>query len=186
MQKPRLLPGRAAQLHNDVGFVDSRFQGLLILRPMKDFTPVELFHYLRHFDLAPVVPSKKSAEMADADSIQNMTRKFVADLNDKFPATVSTVFRVSEKMAGDSKSAAACAFCAGAIDREVEEGVSAMAATQFSREISNARKCGENGAMRGVLEGLCYGCRLIYRDVGGVEEVPEFARMRREVEEYLL
>ncbi|KAG7204228.1 hypothetical protein KM043_002056 [Ampulex compressa] len=89
--------GRGAQLSLNVGFCDARCSDVIILRPMRDFTESEVFHYLQHYNL-----SASGLEMTNAknapQSLQQITQDFVSYLESEFHSTVSTIFRTSEKL----------------------------------------------------------------------------------------
>ncbi|XP_012261021.2 cytoplasmic tRNA 2-thiolation protein 2-A [Athalia rosae] len=233
--------GRGAHLPLDVGFVDSRDSNIKILRPMRDFTRKELSYYLNFHKLKvvqiPGLTTKKDAYV----SIQNLTEKFVTELNTEFSGTVSAVFRTGEKLTtGNTQttnSGKSCVLCSAPLDT-IFTDTSSLQATEFSRLVSaegpmghigkdafqlktfgNAAEATENTATDGAKRcdncscsrsierpeksvpdmdiHLCYGCRLIFRDLDKQHSMPEFLQnavkqqrsldhMQKEIAEFLL
>lgn len=135
--------GRGAQLAVDVGFVDDRFKNLMILRPMRDFTRVELDHYLNINGLKALDTAKVTKSSDPFASIQQLTEDFILDLESQFTGTVSTVFRTGDKVCAskqshnDNKSNdEICVICNALMDTRPLDDATAIKATLFSRFIS--------------------------------------------------
>lgn len=191
--------GRGAQLSLDVGFVDDRFEGLAILRPMRDFSKQELDYYLELHCLEPLKKIKKINDNP-FESIQKLTEEFVLDLESQFTGTVSTVYRTGAKISSEGFSPEerqVCVICNAPVDTKPQDGATAILATEFSRFISTRGvkavdrnngecfkepcgqcegDCGNNKEQKLTVEQLrkflCYGCRLIFNDKFDVEKLP--------------
>ncbi|XP_075215462.1 cytosolic thiouridylase subunit 2 isoform X2 [Lycorma delicatula] len=150
--------GRGAQLPFDIGFCDSRDKIIKILRPMQDFGSEEIEFYNSVYELKPVnIPSW--SEEADGTSIQILTRRFVDELQENFPATISTVYRTGAKLNIEKDAAESvknCSLCKGPLDTSVVES-SSLQATMYSSLIS---KCGPednnpNGEKKSNADPVC-------------------------------
>lgn len=138
--------GRGAQLSLDVGFLDDRFSDVKILRPIRDFSRHELLTYVRIHDLE-IVDENENEKSKSFGSIQELTKKFVTDLDSRFSGTVSTVFRTGEKVCSISNKTRNdnenCALCDAPLDTKASDDViSAIQATSFSKLVSSE---GPNG-----------------------------------------
>nr|CAD7256334.1 unnamed protein product [Timema shepardi] len=103
---------------------------------MRDFTNKEVAFYNFFNKLEPLVISSLGTKADTQANIQKLTEKFVTDLQDNFPATVSTVFRTGEKLSGQSGiSNGRCHLCQAPLDTAHIES-SALQATHFSRMVS--------------------------------------------------
>lgn len=190
--------GRGAQLQLDTGFADTRNSELMVLRPMRDFTKVELDYYNRHFNLRAVETKKVDSS---ENSIKSLTRKFIEDLSDQFSGTVSTICRTSEKLSSvnvqNDVTNVKCALCEAIVDRNNYKGdeCSALDATIFSRLVSkegrklqdtlasetsncssNEKSCDCTGgcstmSLKNFQNNLCYGCQLIFQDCDNIEQL---------------
>lgn len=139
--------GRGAQLSSDVGFVDDRHEGVMILRPMRDFTRLEL-QYLMDINKLESFNMEKS-QVNPYTSIQGLTEQFVIDLDSQFGGTVATIFRTGEKLSSKSKNSKAdearCVMCDGNLDTNcLESSTSAIEATNFSRLVSTKGSLAEH------------------------------------------
>ncbi|XP_053689342.1 cytoplasmic tRNA 2-thiolation protein 2 [Sabethes cyaneus] len=106
--------GRGRSLALDVAFCDDRDDQVKLIRPMRDLNPDEIENYVLFSEnslrfLDPEDPFKEKA------SLQSLTSKFVDGLQERFSATVSTVFRTGDKLAVPKNMAA------GANDTEEED-----------------------------------------------------------------
>ncbi|PNF40658.1 hypothetical protein B7P43_G05899 [Cryptotermes secundus] len=130
--------GRGAQLPLDIGFCDTRDPDVMLLRPMRDFMKKEVVFYNIFNKLESVfIPSLGTKANAHV-SIQKLTETFVTDLQEDFPATVSTIFRTGDKlnMANSMTEAVEhCALCQAPVDTTTTVS-SALQATEFSRMVS--------------------------------------------------
>lgn len=75
------------------GFCDSRAE-IKILRPMRDISHEELQHYIRVKEL--VCNNFSCTE--SKNSLQNVIKNFVVDLQDNFQSTISTVCKTADKI----------------------------------------------------------------------------------------
>nr|CAD7423817.1 unnamed protein product [Timema monikensis] len=164
--------GRGAHLSLDVGFCDSRDGAIKVLRPMRDFTNKEVAFYNFFNKLEPLVISSLGTKADTQASIQKLTEKFVTDLQDNFPATVSTVFRTGEKLSGQSGiSNGRCHLCQAPLDTAHIES-SALQATHFSRMVSTL---GPSGFDSGSIQP-----RLATDSIGNIVENETFAKLNKE------
>ena len=196
--------GRGAHLSLDVGFADTRYSDIMLLRPMRNFTNKEIAYYLRFHDLEVPRSGGTSTKGDPHVSIQKLTEKFVTDLDSEFHGTVSTIFKTGEKLSSmnsEKKLESTCALCNASLDTKVSEEVSAIQATDYSQLVSNSsviekekeveskvgndcngdcnckKSCGEEGNVNdlGILRNcLCYGCRLILSSFKEEKAVPSF------------
>ncbi|XP_063238733.1 cytoplasmic tRNA 2-thiolation protein 2-A isoform X2 [Bacillus rossius redtenbacheri] len=195
--------GRGAQLPLDVGFCNNLRSGMQILRPLRTFSKKEVAFYNLYNKLETVTIPSLQTKLDSHASIQRLTERFVAELQENFPATVSTVFRTGDKLAGQRCHEAdeSCALCQGCLDTK-EQQSSALQATNFSRLVStlgpsgfaggsveaspaagNVRPAGDSCECSGrcspgvsrqdVNHALCYGCRLIVNSMAVLDHLPQ-------------
>ncbi|XP_050344644.1 cytoplasmic tRNA 2-thiolation protein 2 [Nymphalis io] len=157
--------GRGSQIENDIGFADRREENVKILRPMRDITNEEIEHYLRIKELKPATNIMGKVY---GNSLQSVIRSFVLDLQENYPATVSTICKTADKISSvtnnDNKK---CTICQSNLDCN-NLNLTAMDATMFSRKVSSkVTNCNEN--LQHIEEGnnllfpfiyekLCYCC----------------------------
>lgn len=129
--------GRGAQLPLDVGFCDTRDPDVMLVRPMRDFMKKEVVFYNIFNKLESVFVPSLGTKMNPHASIQNLTETFVTDLQEDFPATVSTIFRTGDKLSMGSSTSQdeCCVLCQAPMDTTTTTS-SAVQATEFSRMIS--------------------------------------------------
>ncbi|KPI94851.1 Cytoplasmic tRNA 2-thiolation protein 2 [Papilio xuthus] len=125
-----LAIGRGSQVEYDIGFSDNRDE-IKILRPIKDITEEELHHYIQIKNRPHI-----SVDKIQENSLQSVIKKFVWDLQENFPATVSTVCKTADKIGAIEKSDKRCQFCKSSLASNNEK-LTAMEATNFSRTVSN-------------------------------------------------
>lgn len=196
--------GRGAHLSLDVGFADTRYSDIMLLRPMRNFTNKEIAYYLRFHDLEVPRSGGTSAKADPHISIQKLTEKFVTDLDSEFHGTVSTIFKTGEKLSSMNSEQTlerVCALCNASLDTKVSEEVSAIQATDYSQLVSTSsviakeeeieskvenncngdcncqKTCGEKGETSDLVllrKCLCYGCRLILSSFKDEKAVPSF------------
>ncbi|KDR24498.1 cytoplasmic tRNA 2-thiolation protein 2-A [Zootermopsis nevadensis] len=136
--------GRGAQLPLDIGFCDTRDTDVMLLRPMRDFTKKEIVFYNIFNKLESVVIPSLGTKSDPHASIQKLTEKFVIDLQEDFPATVSTIFRTGDKLSLGNNTTEGdnfCTLCQAPLDTTFTAS-SALQATEFSRTVSNLGPCG--------------------------------------------
>ncbi|KAJ1524441.1 hypothetical protein ONE63_010938 [Megalurothrips usitatus] len=134
--------GRGAQMHHDVSFCDDRDEEVKILRPLLELSSKEIAFYSVYFKLSSVfIPSLCSKAQCDS-SIHNLSKKFVMELMENFPSTVSTVFRTGEKLGSSSSTSVrgdqedVCILCQVRLVGTAAP-CSSSQATEFSRLISS-------------------------------------------------
>ncbi|XP_050074678.1 cytoplasmic tRNA 2-thiolation protein 2 [Anopheles maculipalpis] len=89
--------GRGCSLAQDVAFCDDRDNAVKLIRPIRDLNPDEVANYLQYSETQLLyLPLAKHFE--DKPSLQNLTAKFIDNLQQSFPSTVSTVFRTGDKL----------------------------------------------------------------------------------------
>uniref|UniRef100_A0A2M4BN88 Cytoplasmic tRNA 2-thiolation protein 2 n=1 Tax=Anopheles marajoara TaxID=58244 RepID=A0A2M4BN88_9DIPT len=89
--------GRGCSIAQDVAFCDDRYGSVKLIRPIRDLNPAEITQYLKlaekqHNTLA------RGDHFADRPSLQNLTAKFIDNLQESFPSTVSTIYRTGDKL----------------------------------------------------------------------------------------
>lgn len=80
-----------------------------LLRPLRLFDMKELALYNKFNDLEP--PSIPSSEVNPYSSVQDLMRKFVNDLQQNFPATITTIMKTGDKLSLDKRNADICSLC---------------------------------------------------------------------------
>lgn len=91
--------GRGSSAAHDVAFCDDRIEALKFIRPIKDLSEVEVLSYIKFNDLKCLGTLDYGDDHGQFASIQNMTSKFINDLQGNFSSTVSTVYRTCNKIA---------------------------------------------------------------------------------------
>ncbi|KAF5273998.1 hypothetical protein FQA39_LY01113 [Lamprigera yunnana] len=126
--------GRGEHIVFDTGTVDSRDEEVTILRPLRNFTIKEaaLYNYFHNLDPVNFVHQQANPYA----SIQNLMQKFVTDLQENYPSTISTIVRTGDKL-GINKytSNAKCLFCQAPLGVS-GESLGSSEATNFSHWVS--------------------------------------------------
>uniref|UniRef100_A0A182LW56 Cytoplasmic tRNA 2-thiolation protein 2 n=1 Tax=Anopheles culicifacies TaxID=139723 RepID=A0A182LW56_9DIPT len=155
--------GRGCSLAQDVAFCDDRDDAVKLIRPVRDLNPDEVSNYLQ-FCEAKLLYRPFVKHYEDKPSLQNLTAKFIDNLQQSFPSTVSTVFRTGDKLdvpkavqktastdcSGDGHDLLAlfdktltlsdqlagerCRFCGAVLDYR---GSKTLFATEYSRLVSS-------------------------------------------------
>lgn len=94
---------------NFQGFCDDRDGTVKILRPLRQFDIKELAYYNTFNNLNPIVVSETKIDQFS--SVQDLTSRFVRDLQKNFPATISTVVRTGDKLIIDKNDLKKCDLC---------------------------------------------------------------------------
>jgi cytoplasmic tRNA 2-thiolation protein 2 len=90
--------GRGSSVAQDLSFADDRDE-VQIIRPIRDLNINEINNYISLNGL-PCLPTYGYGLTAGThSSLQNLTSKFVEDLQKDFSSTVSTVYRTGDKIA---------------------------------------------------------------------------------------
>ncbi|XP_054279048.1 cytoplasmic tRNA 2-thiolation protein 2-B [Macrosteles quadrilineatus] len=182
--------GRGAQLPYDVGFSDDRYAEVKVIRPMRDLSKKELVFYNVFHDLIPAHVPSLLTKAEPHSSIHRLTESFLTDLQDGFPSTLSTVFRVADKLTTNPEDKIICPLCQAPVDTDKVPS-SSLSATQFSRIVSHAgpskldassleatcnlgseqccngggdQSCRNKASEPSLQNLLCYGCNLIVRN----------------------
>ncbi|XP_053664379.1 cytoplasmic tRNA 2-thiolation protein 2 [Anopheles marshallii] len=151
--------GRGCSLAQDVAFCDDRDDAAKLIRPIRDLNPDEVSNYLQFSEAQlQYLPLVKHFE--DKPSLQNLTSKFIDNLQQTFPSTVSTVFRTGDKLdvlksvqrvtsddganflamfdksltLNDQSVGECCRFCGAVLDYK---GSKTLFATEYSRLVSS-------------------------------------------------
>lgn len=182
--------GRGSSAAFDVAFCDDRIESLKFVRPIKDLSKVDVLSYLEFNNLKHLDVNNYGTDLGQFVSIQNLTSKFINDLQQNFSSTVSTVYRTCNKIAPVDRAPAVdevpeqhfrnldianknqrCVMCKAFLDFNNSETLFAI---EFSRVVSecaggesNTRESEEkaNSAVNGNLgtkKNLCHGCRNIF------------------------
>ncbi|EAU76478.2 AGAP005651-PA [Anopheles gambiae str. PEST] len=179
--------GRGCSLAQDVAFCDDRYNTVKLVRPIRDLNPDEVSNYLQYSE-QPLLSYSPAKHFEDKPSLQNLTAKFIDNLMQSFPSTVSTVYRTGDKL--DAPKAArneCCRFCGAALDYR---GSKTLFATEYSRLVSSRINAAcshedillkskqmeldaeravngedDQGEERVLMKQLCHGCRNIFEDL---------------------
>uniref|UniRef100_A0A182SP54 Cytoplasmic tRNA 2-thiolation protein 2 n=1 Tax=Anopheles maculatus TaxID=74869 RepID=A0A182SP54_9DIPT len=89
--------GRGCSIAQDMAFCDDRDEAVKLIRPIRDLNPDEVSNYLK-FCEAQLLHLPQVKHFEDKPSLQNLTAKFIDNLQQSFPSTVSTVFRTGDKL----------------------------------------------------------------------------------------
>lgn len=137
--------GRGNSMANDISFCDSRCEAVKIVRPMRGITSLEVDTYVRlSTDIGPLATGASRYFDIDAppmSSVQNLTKRFVSDLQQNFASTVSTVYRTGDKITAAASTPLAahntakelCKFCHSELD--YKDSIT-LFATEYSRCVS--------------------------------------------------
>lgn len=174
--------GRGGTLPLDVGVGDTRYHGLTLIRPMREFLAKEVAHYNRHMGVRVHAIANLSTMTPDGFSLHRQAEAFITNLQAGFPSTVSTVFRTSDKLSMmaefEENITIPCLLCATPIIPIVAFGSLAdgNSIANCESDEKNEGCCGlsdECGGVKkrldvereNVVNNLCYGCRLTLRDM---------------------
>lgn len=147
--------GRGSSAALDVAFCDDRIEALKFVRPFKDLNPVEVTSYIKFTNLKVLEDKSYGCDHGNFASIQNLTSKFINDLQQNFSSTVSTVYRTCSKIAPVDKASPIdgdipqclkndlnfvdmnqrCVMCKSFLDYENSE---TLFATEFSRLVAES------------------------------------------------
>jgi len=127
--------GRGSQVPVDTGFCDDRDDQVKILRPLRSFDIKEVGFYNILHSLEPV--SIRQPDINQYSSVQDLMKKFVSDLQENYPATVTTIVKTGDKLALDqNKLSVKCKLCKCVILEKNEE-LNSEESTSFSKLVSN-------------------------------------------------
>ncbi|XP_070073171.1 cytoplasmic tRNA 2-thiolation protein 2 isoform X2 [Drosophila takahashii] len=167
--------GRGGSAALDVALLDDRLAGeVKLLRPLKDLTEQEIQFYVHAQRLKPLIQrgSRYGQERGQTASLQNLTTAFVANLQQNYSSTVSTVFRTGDKIAVNTHpEQTSCLHCQSSLDSTLSD---TLLAIEYSRSVSEAGvglyKNGEDleGLAKKRLnsqDGLCHACLSIQAEL---------------------
>ncbi|XP_077295307.1 cytoplasmic tRNA 2-thiolation protein 2-like [Arctopsyche grandis] len=187
--------GGGSHMSSDIGFSDARDDRVKVLRPLKDLTTEDIALFTKIKNISEVQPTIRDDN--PYASIQSLTKQFVNNLQNNFPATIPTVLRTGDKIDNSSNVVQdddfQCVLCQSALDTQVIP-CSAIEATIFSRETSNnvvvcikdqavaaeekscsncSCKSSANEVRREDVDAFtCYSCQLIIKDIINVDLLP--------------
>lgn len=172
-----------------MAFCDDRIESLKFIRPIKDVSEQEAAGFIKLENLKYLDVPKYGHDQHQFASIQNLTSKFISDLQGNFSSTVSTIYRTCRKVApvesadevkGEMpetflrnlevpRMSQRCAMCKSYLDYQNSETLFAI---NFSRFVSEAAgneerlKVGDyeesSESSKGIKKHLCHGCRNIF------------------------
>ena len=132
--------GVGGGLPHRVGFRDSREEGVVILRPMRELSSKEVSLYCVYNNL---VTWHGQEVQGVGDTIRNVTQEFLVGLQDNFPSTIPTVNRTGDKLTTVvetedqmAEDIATCCLCGASLDTDADTRHNALQATQYSSFIS--------------------------------------------------
>ncbi|CAG4964927.1 unnamed protein product [Colias eurytheme] len=168
-----IVTGRGTQIENDIGFCDDRHKDIKLLRPMREITKEELYHYVRIKELNPYYGNN-----LEGNSLQSIISKFICDLQENTPATISTICKTADKIGSEeeNKNKKYCKTCQNKIDVKSTK-LTAVAAIAYSKKVSS--ECNlksesihmednilsESSVFPHIYESLCYGCSKNYCEI---------------------
>ncbi|CAG2248315.1 CTU2 [Mytilus edulis] len=148
-------------------------------------------------------------------SIEHLTESFITGLQADYGSTVMNIMRTGEKLNTEilDSTEQQCIICHAPLDTST--GIaSALNAVEFSQKISRKNDdksspecCGEGDGSCNTKSGrlnkeealstLCYGCRLMVKDLSDVNKLPEYiqrditnrvnrSKMKADIQDYLL
>lgn len=192
--------GRGSSTAYDVAFCDDRIESLKFIRPLKDVSEEEVKFYIELENLNCLNDVNYGSDHGQFASIQNLTSRFIDDLQQNFSSTVSTVYRTCGKIAAlddaeevdgvvddiyqrnlkihDQKKR--CFMCKSFLDYQNSETLFAI---NFSRTVSEAAGAVDRLKALASIEDklsanndeakkhLCHGCRNIF--IGMDDELKE-------------
>ncbi|XP_076354351.1 cytosolic thiouridylase subunit 2 isoform X2 [Tachypleus tridentatus] len=186
--------GRGAQIAADVSFMDNRHK-IPILKPLREFSSKEIAMYNHfqkiHYTVIPTFVTKKE----NRASVQRLTENFVAALQTDFPATVSTIFRTGSKLQSAVKKGSCddnCIIC-----KEDDFKTKCNVPCPCCKKDEHCEKPKTVLSSDHVTEYLCYGCRLIIKDMSDVSLLPSHllyeaqkakhrAKIKEDIQSFLL
>ncbi|KAJ1916000.1 Cytoplasmic tRNA 2-thiolation protein 2 [Mycoemilia scoparia] len=153
--------GRGFSLPLDVGVSNRWFEGINIIRPMKDMLGKEVgyFNHCMGIDTA-IVPTFTTRAPQKA-SIDRLTESLIVGLDRDFPSTISTIGRTAGKLEVTRKAIESpqCPLC----------GMPSEADSIEWRKMLSVSSLGDEEAMQNtttpLIRAMCYSCQNTMRDV---------------------
>uniref|UniRef100_A0A8D0XYW0 Cytoplasmic tRNA 2-thiolation protein 2 n=1 Tax=Sus scrofa TaxID=9823 RepID=A0A8D0XYW0_PIG len=197
-----LALGRGAFLAWDTGFSDERHGDVVVVRPMREHTLKEVAFYNRLFAVPSVFTPAIDTKAPEKASVHRLMEAFLLRLQARFPSTVSTVYRTSEKLLKAPRDGFAagppgprCLLCMCALDVDTADSATAFGAQTTSHvsptqppvpeaeaaggpcccaQMGGAQGCCREAARACVIEQLCYGCRVNLKDMPSLDPLPPY------------
>lgn len=175
--------GRGSSVANDVAFCDDRIESIKFVRPLKDLSDDEVTSYLQLENLKLLSKANYGEDNGQFASIQNLTSKFISDLQNNFSSTVSTVYRTCSKIAPKNSAPPTsvdipqnfvgqlnipnmnqrCVLCKSFFDHYNSETLDAIAFSRYVSKNANGQLQTKPPVEEDVSEDLlCHGCRNIF------------------------
>ncbi|XP_061863079.1 LOW QUALITY PROTEIN: cytoplasmic tRNA 2-thiolation protein 2 [Colius striatus] len=179
-----LALGRGAFLAVDTGFVDGRHGDVLLVRPMREYTAKEIAFYNHFFHVPTVTVPPLTTKRREKLSIHRLVERFILELQEDFPSTISTIYRTGEKLSPAPAKASCesqrCLLCLCALDIEGEEEL-ALEPTLILEEPEEDGCCQAPPAAgaesrAAFIPLLCYSCRLTFKELGPLATLPPYVR----------
>ncbi|XP_032245717.1 cytoplasmic tRNA 2-thiolation protein 2 isoform X1 [Phoca vitulina] len=127
-----LALGRGAFLAWDTGFSDERHGDVVVVRPMREHTLKEVAFYNRLFAVPSVFTPAIDTKAPEKASMHRLVEGFLLRLQARFPSTVSTVYRTSEKLVKAPRDGCAagprCLLCMCSLDVDTADSATAFGA----------------------------------------------------------
>lgn len=208
-----IAKGRGAQVSLDTTIADKRNGDVTVVRPLRDLNEkeVDIYNRLHNITCVPL-PSLKD-KWTISNSIEQLTGSFIKGLDYHFPSTVPNIMRTSAKLCEGERQQERqqCVLCQSPLDTHVGEA-SALRAVQVSeclqtrgRASSNDRHSALSDSSLSSIDGivpsidavracLCYGCRLLVKNVKETTILPMHMmtgvesriKMREAITEFLI
>uniref|UniRef100_A0A8D0ZJU0 Cytoplasmic tRNA 2-thiolation protein 2 n=1 Tax=Sus scrofa TaxID=9823 RepID=A0A8D0ZJU0_PIG len=188
--------------HFPQGFSDERHGDVVVVRPMREHTLKEVAFYNRLFAVPSVFTPAIDTKAPEKASVHRLMEAFLLRLQARFPSTVSTVYRTSEKLLKAPRDGFAagppgprCLLCMCALDVDTADSATAFGAQTTSHvsptqppvpeagaadgpcccaQMGGAQGCCREAARACVIEQLCYGCRVNLKDMPSLDPLPPY------------
>ncbi|VDO12063.1 unnamed protein product, partial [Rodentolepis nana] len=142
-----IAQARGGSIASELGFADTRYDDVTILRPMYTFLSKEVALFLRFCNLEPLIEPCLSTLHnlkygPSANSIQRLTQDFISSLQfGGFPSTTTAILSSASKTLPDDTGANChCKICRAPMKPPGGNGATADAAFEFSALISRNAK----------------------------------------------
>nr|CDS31542.2 cytoplasmic tRNA 2 thiolation protein 2 [Hymenolepis microstoma] len=142
-----IAQARGGSIASELGFADTRYVDVTILRPMYTFLSKEVALFLRFCNLEPLIEPCLSTQHnlkygPSANSIQRLTQDFISSLQfGGFPSTTTAILSSASKtLSDDIGTSCRCKICRAPMKPPRRNGATAEAAFEFSALISRNTK----------------------------------------------
>jgi cytoplasmic tRNA 2-thiolation protein 2 len=151
--------GRGYNLPLNVSFNDNRWQGLNILRPMKDKLAKEIAFYNAIHRLKTVFIPNMTTATPLKSSIDRLVEEFITTLQTDFPSTVHAILRTTEKLKTPlTTDQHNCILC-GAILTDEETLQKTAALKSFITQVQEENNNNNILELERLTSLCCYGCK---------------------------